>query len=183
MPDGLNSSLFTRELKAAIGLGIKQEYWQKLLAPGLGSMNMYPGKVLSEPEYRQYMQGYNGYQSFQEHENYENLQGLQNQQGKQDYLKQEYLSKYQKDFQGILQNVYNNDKPQLTIKKMPKITGKEYLIVTDSSVVDIAKTPEDAIKSASDVAYKTQGSVFIFRPFKEIAPKRDVEVTDISLDK
>lgn len=173
MPDGLNSSLFTRELKAAIGLGIKQEDWQKLLAPGLGSMNMYPGKVLSEPEYRQYMQDYQGYQ----------VQGLQDQQsyqGPQDYFQQKYLNALMMG--SPIQNAYNN-LPKLTTKKMPKITGKEYLIVTDSSVVDIAKTPEDAIKSASDVAYKTQGSVFIFRPFKEIAPKRDVEVTDISLDK
>lgn len=61
-------------------------------------------------------------------------------------------------------------------------TGKEFLIVDNVGIVETAKTLEEANKKATERAHKSQGSVYIFRPYFEIAPKRDVVKTIIELD-
>lgn len=98
-------------------------------------------------------------------------------------------------FQNVLDNAFGsnmyNDGPklqdayrqarQLTIKPKMNINGKEYLIVNANGVQSTAKDMVEAEKKASEIAHSSQGSVYIFRPCSEVAPKRDVVVTTITL--
>lgn len=62
-----------------------------------------------------------------------------------------------------------------------KITGKEYLVVSGATVFDVTTDLDIAKSRARELAHSSQGSVYIFRPVLEIAPKRDVVETSITL--
>lgn len=71
--------------------------------------------------------------------------------------------------------------PRLSPPK--KMTGQEYVAINANGNI-IATNKDLAVikKLAADHAHSAQGSVYIFRPVLEIAPKRDVVESSITLE-
>lgn len=59
--------------------------------------------------------------------------------------------------------------------------GKQFIVQPNSGYAEYFNTIEEAQNRAAALAHSTQGDVVIFQPIKRVAPKRDVETTDISL--
>lgn len=89
-----------------------------------------------------------------------------------------------KDFARFVKEyLVSNDNRVYAFQPEPtmKITGKEYLVVSGISIVETTTDLAVAKKRAGELAHSTQGSVYIFQPVLEIAPKRDVVETSITL--
>lgn len=78
--------------------------------------------------------------------------------------------------------LFNEKNPFQPISKM-KITGKEYLVISGTTIAEVTTDLDIAKSRARELAHSTQGSVYIFQPVLEVAPKRDVVETTISLAK